>query len=372
MKNIFYLIISLLLCAILAGGVLIITQDNTETSDSSHSESVTDSTDFWGSEEESNSSSKPNDDPSDSGGEDSSGTENGGETNNLPTLKGLKIPTNESSFIADGLEMQKGAQLSKTSDRALRFTANISKALYDEVMSNENKAIAFLVFPTSYYDKVNVNDYTYMDWIKAFDAAGETSYKYHVLTESDFTASGINYVARYQMSGISYEAVNQKVTCLAVLETMNANGTKTYKYASLPAGETYQSNGRSLAYLAAASLNANRLGLETFTSEEVALFKGYINESVDKAKGQAESTNDDSMYAFTVKPAGPKTLSVGEYFTLETTISPDVETPIWYRSSDESIVEVDDNGVVTAMGKGTAVIGVYVAGETIGVTVTVS
>ena len=43
-----------------------------------------------------------------------------------------------------------------------------------------------------------------------------------------------------------------------------------------------------------------------------------------------------------------------------------------YRSSDEAILEVDGSGKVTAKAKGTAVIGVYVAGEAYGIRVNVA
>ena len=98
----------------------------------------------------------------------------------------------------------------------------------------------------------------------------------------------------------------------------------------------------------------------------------YVNQSVDCANGKTEATNDGSMYAFTTNITAPQKLSVGETFTVITTISPDVNVPVWYRSSDEAIIEVDSNGKVTAKAKGTAVVGVYVAGESYGITVTVS
>jgi uncharacterized protein YjdB len=74
-----------------------------------------------------------------------------------------------------------------------------------------------------------------------------------------------------------------------------------------------------------------------------------------------------------VSPTGPKTVSVGETFKVEVSYFPEnVNYPIWYRSTDTSILTVDDQGNVTALKAGTAVIGVYIAGETYGITVTVS
>ena len=52
------------------------------------------------------------------------------------------------------------------------------------------------------------------------------------------------------------------------------------------------------------------------------------------------------------------TLAVGETATLETKVSPSdatVQTVTWY-TQDESIATVDENGVVTAVAKGSVVV----------------
>ena len=105
---------------------------------------------------------------------------------------------------------------------------------------------------------------------------------------------------------------------------------------------------------------------------ELKKLRSYINQSVDCANGKETATDDGSMYAFTTNITAPQNLSVGQSLTIVTTISPNVDIPVWYRSSDEAVIEVDDSGKVIARAKGTAVVGVYVAGETYGITVTVS
>jgi uncharacterized protein YjdB len=112
--------------------------------------------------------------------------------------------------------------------------------------------------------------------------------------------------------------------------------------------------------------------MASFSDDDLAKLKDYVNQSVDVANGKAEATDDGSMYAFTTNITAPKTLSVGETLTVITTISPDVNVPVWYRSTDTSVVTVDDQGNVKALKAGTAVIGVYIAGEAFGITVTVS
>lgn len=374
MKNILYLILSLLLSVVFVGGVMKMMQPQTsETPEST----ATDSTDdFWGNNSEENSTDSKDEflkeDASDSTGkEDSPETEKEEE---LPMLKGLKIPANEADLIEERLEMRTGAQLYVGNDverPQLRFSCNVTKELRAEIEGNANKQLAMLLFPANGFDFVNPDKYTYIDWITALDKAGQTGYVLSYF-DNNYQPNGEDYYIAFRFENIPYKQINNSIAALGVVITTNADGTKTYEYSKLPVGQTYQSNARSVAYVAAASLNTHALGLETFESEELEVLKGYINESVDKANGLTAATNDDSMYAFTVMPTGPKAVAIGEIFTLTVEIKPNINIPIWYRSTDESILTVDDNGNVTAKAKGTAVIGVYVAGETVGVTVTVS
>ena len=76
-----------------------------------------------------------------------------------------------------------------------------------------------------------------------------------------------------------YSTINVSMSAIGVVITTHADGTKSYQYSSFPAGQDYRSNARSVAYVAAASLNAYELGMEDFSSEEVARLparqKGY-------------------------------------------------------------------------------------------------
>lgn len=102
------------------------------------------------------------------------------------------------------------------------------------------------------------------------------------------------------------------------------------------------------------------------------VMQDYVNMSVDYANGLEEPTNDNSTYALRITSGTTKTLSVGGTFTVETEMTPNVEVPIWYRSSDTSILTVDDTGKVTAVKAGTANVRILLAGVEHTVTVTVS
>lgn len=320
---------------------------------------------------------QPNSDNTDSGSTDSGNTDSGntdsGSTDDTQEVVELTVPANAASLIQDGLQMQNGASIyvgDDTDRPAIRFSCNVSAELKAELDNDANKSLCFLLAPVDFFDGVNTENYTHIDWVNAFANAGKTVI-YSELTSDNFYESGEDYMVRFRLENVLYQNINRKFVCMTVLQTVDGD-TTTYKYSSYMDGVTYRSNARSVAYVAAASLNAHTLGLETFDETKLAKLKSYINESVDKANGLETATDDGSMYAFTVTPHSAQSLGVGGTFTVTTTISQDVDVPVWYRSSDEGVVTVDDNGVVKAVGTGTAVIGVYVAGESYGITVTVS
>jgi hypothetical protein len=178
---------------------------------------------------------------------------------------------------------------------------------------------------------------------------------------------------RFRLEEIPYGSVNTKFACIGVLITANGNGTKSYQYSAFPNGGTYRSNARSAVYVAGASLNAYTLGQVNFTESALSKIRSCVNEAVDEANGLAMPTDNGSTFVLNVSTAGPKTLAVGEAFKVSASYAPSrAEVPIWYRSTDESVVRVDADGNVTALKAGTAVVGVYVAGEAFGITVTVS
>ncbi len=310
------------------------------------------------------------DDEQEQGNENNGGTT----TDEEDTSNKLVVPANEASLICNDLEMVQGAQLylgSDTDRPALRFTCNITADLKATVEADSTKKLAMLLIPTKFFDRVNTNNYTYIDWVNEFNDAGIDSYYLSEFETSQLYENGSNYAMRFRLEDIPYGAINMTVSCLGVLID-NSGGTPTYTYSKLPNGTTYRSNARSVAYVASATLNANTLGMETLDDTQLAKMQGYVNESVDSANGLTEATADGSTFEISTN-ATTKTMSVGETFQVNASYTPSsVLVPIWYRSNDTSIVTVDDNGLIKAVGKGTAVVGVYVAGEVIAITITVA
>lgn len=354
MKKILIIILCILLCAGIGGLAYTLTKDKNP---STNIEQPNDT------DSSSTGNNPPNVDDTEYEGSD-----------NGDTTKELVSAPNEASLIKEGMNMVSGASIylgEEEYEPAIRFTFNVSSALKAEVDASENKQLAFLVAPQSYFDDVNPNNYTYIDWVMALNGAGKEVF-WSPLDEASFIESGDDYIVRFRLQNVLYENMNRGFVCMLVLATNTGNGI-TYQYNSYQSGVTYRSNARSFAYVAAAALNAHVLGMETFDDAKLARLKGYINQSIDLANGLEESTDDGSKVVMEVSPTGPKTVSVGETFKVKVSYFPEnVNYPIWYRSTDTTVLTVDDNGNVTALKAGTAIIGVYIAGETYGITVTVS
>ena len=373
MKKFLYVLLCLLLIAGIGGSAVLLAKNiNSDTQIEQPDDSTGDVT-----PDDSDSGSGNSGNNNSSGNNGGNGSDSGDE--NTPTIppvveqQELVDPANVSQYIADGLNMVSGASIylgEEEYEPSIRFTCNVTSAVKEAVDNDANKSLAFLIAPVEHFDSVNVNNYTYMDWVTALNNAGKTII-YSSLEESNFYANGDNYYVRFRLNNVMYKNINRNFVCMLVLATDSGN-TTSYQYSKLPDGATYRSNARSIAYVASAALNAHTLGLETFSDEHVAKLKGYVNQSVDLANGLSEATDDGSMYAFNVSPTGPKTISVGQTFKVDVEITPDVNVPVWYRSTDTSVVTVDDSGNIKALKAGTAVIGVYVAGEAFGITVTVS
>ena len=353
MKNFLYSLFAVLLCVIIAGGVALWAYDRENSANILPSDSTIEQDQF-----EDTSSGKPNEEDS-SGGEN---TDSGNEEEPTPTVQPLTDPANKGSYVATGLEMIKGASIKLIENErpAIRFMCKISSVLKEQIDSDSTKQVAMLLAPMDYFDAVNTQNYTYIDWVSAFEKAGKT---YIFGTYEGMAEYGEDYMVRFTLTNVLYQNANRKFVALGCIVTTIGN-TVTYKYASFPSGLDYRSNARSCAYVATAALNAHAAGLDTYSEANIAMLNRYINESVDQANGLPEVTNDGSKYTLTITSDKDTKLKVGDTYTITSEIVPKVEVPILYQSLDTSVAVVDAaTGKMTAVAKGTAIIYLYLAGD---------
>ena len=314
-----------------------------------------------GNNESSGGNESSGDNESSSGNNESSGNGGNTDTPEEPTLKELTVPSNASSLIQSGMTMQKGAALylgDDTDRPEMRFTCEISSSLYSQ--NSANFKIGVLVAPQSYFDEVNSNSYTVIDWITAFNTEGKQYLTTYDVYESSRSSTG--YLTQFVMTDIDYENINRKFAAIGFVKITNG-GTVTYRYSSFPAGLTYRTNARSVAYVAGAALNAHALGLEEFDENDLAKLNNYMMESRDYARGLSVPTyNGDMPKVFLAWANVYKLLNIGDTEQLECYVEDDVELLIQYATSDESILKIDSQGMMTRTGSGEVTIYVYVYG----------
>ena len=321
------------------------------------------------------SNSKPNTSESSGGNESNSGSDTEDDESSStpsipdePVIRELTVPDNVNSLTVNGLIMQEGAavKISENTYRPrIRYTADVSLEVMNSLGANYKLGI--MMAPLKYFERVNVDSYTVIDWITAFEDAG-LSYISSEVTETIETETG--YVTRFVMSDINYENVNRYFTAIPFVKITSGSNV-TYKYGTFPTGITYRSNARSVAYIASAALNAQALGQASYTESQLQKLNEYIDESVDLANGLIAPVYDGSLYDFTmICEATP--LSIGETRDISVRIKEEVDIAIAFVSSDTSVVTVDSNGVMTAVGKGSATVNVYIVGKSLPLEITVA
>lgn len=285
----------------------------------------------------------------------------------------FKHKADKLKLIQDGLVMQEEPMLSLGDSQGIRFTANVTPELKKEVETDENKTFGFVIAPVSYFVEVDTeNKPNEVDWLNAFEEESLEVISFdecNVITKFHADGTVKEYCVQGSIMEIEYKNTNVEYLAFAYVKTTDDDGEASYKYASYPDGVSYQTQARSLAYLTAETLNESAVNNTYYSSGDLSLMKGLINNSVDNANGLEKPTNDGSMYEVTLSKT-KLTLEVGEEATLKVKTEEKVKVPVWWTMEDASIVTVKD-GVLTAMGEGETKVFAWVAGVAYSCMVTV-
>ena len=358
MKGFFGFILSILLIVVICGGVYVWYTGEIPKLPNLESSQETESTphgpsDIFDDHESSSDSNSGNNESSNDGE-----LGNGG-GNTTPELKELTVPTNASYITENGLTMLKGAALflGESERPELRYTCEVSKSLYES--QSENYEIGILLAPLAYFDAVNANSYTVIDWFAVFN---DKNVQY--LTQSsvyETAASSTGYMAKFVLTEIDYENINRKFTAVPYVK-ITSGFSVTYKYGVYEEGVNYRNTARSVAYVAGAALSAYSQGLEDLTPQSEAKLKRYIMESRDYAHGLAVPTYDEVYYKVKLIWNEIYGLQVGKTAQVTCYVEEDVDVLIQFKSTDTSIFTVDQSGLITAVGEGKAKLQIYIAG----------
>ncbi len=259
---------------------------------------------------------------------------------------------------------------------AIRFTCLVDNSLIEEVRASENKKFGFIIAPIEYFDKVNTENKTCIDWMTAFNDAGMSVLVYE--HEDVDSGLGVNDDSTYFLKQTIANIKNQNVVLRFVgmgYIVDRSGDTPVYTYCSQPDGETYRTTARSVIQLAGEALNANAMGERSYTVEEITKMKNYINIAVDMVNGLTEPTEDGSMPTVTFTSGNEISVATGKKQQIKFALTPEhkrMVLPARYVSMNEDIAVVNSNGVVTGLSTGSTTVKVYIAGELYNINVTVT
>lgn len=281
-------------------------------------------------------------------------------------------PESESGYIQEGLMMREEAELRMQEPRGVRFTVSVTPELYREVSADKNKTFGVIVAPLSFYTQVDTGkNFGEIDWVSEFESKG-LSYEDIETPTSVCITEPNGKLTEYRnvayIYGIPYKGVNTELLGIGYVKTTDGENVK-YKYAGYPEGVSYKDCARSYGYVAALKLNENAVLNTYYSEEDLTALRKIVNDSADFANGLEAPTDDDSTYTVSLNIT-EKTITAGKEFTITADMKEKVKTPVWWQSSDTSVAEVN-NGTVTALKEGTAVISAFVAGKEYTCTVTV-
>ncbi len=251
--------------------------------------------------------------------------------------------------VTNSFYMDDGASIRLTEgSTGIRFTGYLSTDLY-----NSNNEYGVIITPASYLTKHSISD----DFINKLDTAYGTDQNgspngYLKMTSVPNLENGL-YVIRGSIAKMRYENMNRKFVGIAY----SFDGTN-YVYADI--------NGdisRSVAEVAADVYTEYQYkgNPNEYDTDDINIVKDFLNKAKNQATGNAENAMEDIPTTLALS-SSTLNLKLLEEQTITATSNIDLKSIIW-ESSDNEIATVE-NGVVKAVGLGTATITAYLADAT--------
>ena len=293
-------------------------------------------------------------------------------------LPELDVPVNQEDLVVRGMTMRKGAQVFMGEEEdgstpiRIRFICWVDTSLIDEVESDPNKRIGMMIAPLDAMEAVNTQNLKYIDWINEFDKAGRSVVVQPVseFVESDTTTKKMYMV----LDDVSYENINRKYVAMGVLID-SSTGENIYRYSQFAADSSYRDYARSVAYVAAGSLNGHAMGDYPLADDELLLMEKYMDMAIDNLNGLEEPIFDGSKPQATITQGTSFEIGLDNSWLtkIQVEIEPKgLDIPVHYKSLNMDIVCVTEQGELLARNFGSGKVVAYVAGEPIEISVTVS
>lgn len=235
-----------------------------------------------------------------------------------------------------------GASVRYDEQTGLRFIVELSGESYADLVENETykdgKNMKVYIAPAEYFEKAQGD----MDALAAKAAVAE------IKAESIYAAGDV-YRANAVLANILYENTAKEFRAVAAIESA---GERTYSEVS---------DARSIAYVSSAALADET---KDYTSEQKELLNTFVQKAIAHAENVPESDFENGSYDVEIAMEESLLLELGEAVDLTATLAPAIGLYTEWKSDNEEVAVVDENGKVTAVGEGDAVITVTVYGKT--------
>lgn len=268
----------------------------------------------------------------------------------------------------DGFEMQSGASVRLDEVTGIRYKAYVPEALREKAEEGE-ATLGFVIAPTDYFEAAkayrvgNSPDYVKeLKLLSANDAAVSVPLLYSIPVQEDGA-----WIVQGSIGTILYKNLNRSFSAVAFsLE----NGTYTY-------ADYDSSNERSASYVASAALNDPN---GNYDDEQKDLLWKIVGGGIDQAAGLSETESEaveSRAIALSWRSVADKiSVGDGQTFSLKTVVNYgsgdlSVSTPVYWRSSDESVLSVNEKGEAVARKEGKATVYASVGEQTLTKEVTV-
>ena len=230
-------------------------------------------------------------------------------------------------------------------------------------------SLQILIAEKTDFEKLNPSKLDYVDWLPLFKSSG---FSYFLRDVTEFEEVGNKeWTAKAWTDPLPMKKYNTEYYAVAVLNVRDG-----YQYTTFAEYEKY---ARSVAYNASCALAENSLavlcGYPQYSDLQVYFWELYISGSYHLAKGFDSILFKGATYEFNAD-SSEIALTVGKTYQINYSQSPS-GVRLGYRfyvlsksvvimgtgQEDDSVVTVSEDGVITAIGKGTAYVYVFGGGD---------
>ncbi len=282
--------------------------------------------------------------------------------NNNPSLVASRVKSMENPEFM----MQSGASIRLNEATGMRFKAYVGDTLAREVSETEKKTFGIIIAPAFYFEKAlslatEGEAYDYVTLLNRL--VEEYGAKPALRLRCEPVEENGRKIIQGSVVSILYKNTNLAYTAAAYVETISETGDVSYSYADYP--DDCLSMARSVSYIANAALNDKP---DIYSEEQKEVLRGFLDRSIDYAASLTEEESGKIIkreLTLTFTDLSNETLQIGDNITFvihavvdykgnaETTDKRVVTIPLYWESSDSSVLKFSGAGVAAVLAEGT-------------------